>query len=146
MVFTARIDSDTRAKVYYLRNVKGFSTRKVAELCDVSRKSVVRIGRENRDTQVLRLSNRSNDRGRPRKLTSRPIRLLLSSLKSLRIEQGNFTAKRIMEEAGIRESEISISVSDKISQRTWLLLPTSEEKRLNEERRSEKETRFCKIL
>ena len=108
MVFTARIDCDTRAKVYYLRNVKGFSTRKVAELCDVSRESVVRIGRENRDTPALRLSNRSNDRGRPRKLTSRQIRLLLRSLKSLRIEQGNFTAKRIMEEAGIRESEISI--------------------------------------
>ena len=64
MVFTARIDCDTRAKVYYLTNVKGFSTRKVAELCDVSRESVVRIGRKNRDTQALRLSNQSNDRGR----------------------------------------------------------------------------------
>ena len=70
MVFTGRIDSDTRAKVFYLRNVKGFSTRKVAELCDVSRESVVRISRENRDTQLQRLSSRSNNTGRPRKLTS----------------------------------------------------------------------------
>ena len=38
MVFTARIDSDTRAKVFYLRNVKGCSTRKVAELCDVCKR------------------------------------------------------------------------------------------------------------
>lgn len=108
MVFTARIDSGTRAKVYYLRNVKGFSTRKVAELCGVSRESVARISRENRDTRVLRLRSRSSDRRRPRKLTSRQIRLLLRCLKSLCIEQGNFIAKRVMEEAGIRESEISV--------------------------------------
>ena len=108
MVFTARIDSDTRDKVFYSRNMKGFSTRKVAELCDVSRESVVRISRKNRDTQLLRLSRRSDNTARPLKVTSRQIRLLVRSLKSLRIEQGNFTAKRIMEEAGICESEISV--------------------------------------
>ena len=80
----------------------------MAELCDVSHESVFRISRENRDTQLLRLSSRSNNTGRPRKLTSQQIRFLLRSLKSLCIEQGNFTAKHIMEEAGIRESEISV--------------------------------------
>ena len=118
-----KLSSDTRAKVFYLRNVKGFSTRKVAELCDVSHESVVRINRENRDNQLLRLSRRSNNTGRPRKLTSRQIRLLLRSLKSLCIEQGNFTAKRIMEEAGIRELEISVrSVTRYLNEHGYLYL------------------------
>ncbi len=71
MVFTVRIDSDTRARV------KGLSTRKVAELCGISRGSVVRISREKRGSQCFKTS--TDNVGRPRKLTSRQGRLLLDA-------------------------------------------------------------------
>ena len=75
MVFTVRIDSDTRVRVFYLRQVKGLSTRKVAELCGISRGSVVRISREKRGSQCTKTST-GNVR-RSRKLTCRQGRLLL---------------------------------------------------------------------
>lgn len=106
MVFTTRIDSDTRARVHYLRNVKRYSTRKVAELCDVSRWSVVRISREKRHRECFKTS--VNCKGRPKKLTGRQMRLLLRSVRALRHEEGNFSARRLMEQAGIHESEISV--------------------------------------
>ena len=103
MVFTVRIDSDTRARVFYLRQVKGLSTRKVAELSGISRGSVVRISREKRGSQCFKTS--TDNVGRPRKLTSRQGRLLLRCVRNLRREEGNFSAKRVM---GRFEKAISI--------------------------------------
>ncbi len=106
MVFTVRIDSDTRARVFYLRQVKGLSTRKVAELSGISRGRVVRISREKRGSQCFKTS--TGNVGRPRKLTSRQGRLLLRCVRNLRREEGNFSAKRVMKRAGISESDISV--------------------------------------
>lgn len=68
MVFKGKIDCDTRARVFYLRHVQGLSVRKVAEICDVSRGSVLRIAQESRESKR---SRKTLKKGRPRKLTDR---------------------------------------------------------------------------
>ena len=106
MVFKSRINSDTRARIYYLRNLKGLSVRKVAEKCDVSRGSVIRIAKEKAGKRCL--NKTKGNRGRPRKLTTRQARMVLRSIRRLRNEEGSFSAKRVMEVAGITQAEISV--------------------------------------
>ena len=106
MVFKGRIDCDARARIYYLSHVRGLSVRKVAHLCGVSRSSVFRIAQEGGvNKPSLRPASR---KGRPRKLTERQKRLITRSILMLRTEEGNFSAARIMEHAGIDNSEVSV--------------------------------------
>lgn len=105
MVFKGKIDCDTRARVFYLRHVQGLSVRKVAEICGVSRGSVLRIAQESRES---RRSRKTLKKGRPRKLTDRQRRLIIRSVSTLRNEEGNFSAKRIMEKSGIDNGEVSV--------------------------------------
>ena len=106
MVFKGRIDRDTRARIYYLSRVRGFSVRKIADLCGISRSSVYRIAQEGRvNKRSLRPASR---RGRLRKLTERQKRLITRSIVTLRTGKGNFSAARIMKQAGINNSEVSV--------------------------------------
>ena len=106
MVFKGRIDCDARARIYYLSRVRGLSVRKVAELCGVSRSSVFRIAQEGGVNKCpLRPASR---KGRPRKLTERQKRLIIKSIVTLRTEEGNFSAARIMEQAGIDNFEVPV--------------------------------------
>lgn len=105
MVFKGKIDCDTRARVFYLRHVQGLSVRKVADICDVSRGSVLRIAQESRESKR---SRKTLKKGRPRKLTDRQRRLIIRSVSTLRNEEGNFSAKRIMEKSGIDNGEVSV--------------------------------------
>ena len=80
--------------------------RKVAELCGVSRSSVFRIAQERGVIKgPLKPASR---KGRPTKLTEREKRLITGSIETLRTEEGNFSAARIMEQAGINNSEVSV--------------------------------------
>ena len=80
--------------------------RKVADLCGVSRSSVLRIAQEGGvNKRSLRPASR---KGHPRKLTERQKRLITRSIVTLRAEEGNFSAARIMEQAGIDKSEVSV--------------------------------------
>ena len=54
MVFKGRIDSDIRARVFYLRHIQSLSVRKVADLCNVSFSSVLRISEEKRAKKITR--------------------------------------------------------------------------------------------
>ena len=75
MVFKGTIDSVTRARAYYLCNIQGFSIRKVAQMCQISRGSVWRIKKEgllgNKDCKE------HIGRGRPVKLSARDGRQLV---------------------------------------------------------------------
>ena len=102
MVFKSRINSDTRARIYYLRNLEGLTVRKVAEMYDVSRGSVIRIAKEKVGKRGF--NKTKGNRGRPRKLTTRQAR----SIRRLRIEEGSFSTKLVMEGAGIAQAEISV--------------------------------------
>ena len=80
--------------------------RKVADLYGVSRSSVFRIVQEGGvNKRSLRPASR---KGRPRKLTERQKRLITRGIVTLRTEEGNFSAARIMEPAGIDNSEVSV--------------------------------------
>ena len=80
--------------------------RKVAHLCGASRSSVSRIALEDgANKRSLRWASR---KGRPRKLTERQKRFITRSIITLRTEEGNFSAPRIMEQAGIDNSEVSV--------------------------------------
>ena len=102
------IDPKTRAMVYYLSKLQGLSIRKVAKACNVSRATVLRI--RNMDMNRARSVNtRLEKRGRPRKLSVRQERQLRRSIQILREQEGNFTIKRLMENACIARLEVSES-------------------------------------
>ena len=106
MVFQGRIDRDARARIYYLSRVKGFSVRKIADLCGISRSSVFRISQEGGVKK--RCLRPASSRGRPRKLTERQKQLIIRSIVMLRTEEGKFCTARIMKQAGINNSEVSV--------------------------------------
>ena len=109
MAFRSRINSDIRARVSSLRHIQGLSVRKIADLCNVSPSSVLRICREKfgKEKCPKTPSNRTT-RGRPKKLNSRQERHLLRCLVALRSEQGNFNAKQVMEKAGLSIADVSV--------------------------------------
>ena len=100
MVFKSPIDGVTRARAFYLCRLKGFSIRKVAEICNISRGSVCRIAKE----QLLRRSipKAIFKTGPKFKLSERQQRLLIRAIEVLRNREGNFTCKRLMQEAYAR--------------------------------------------
>ena len=101
--------------------------RKVADICGVSRSSVSRI------TQAGGVYKRSlrpaSRKGRPTKLTERQKRLIIRSIVTLRTEEGNLSAARIMEQVGINNAEVSVRTLTK-----RLLLFTSTKERASKKR------------
>ena len=80
--------------------------RKLADLCGVSCNSVFRIAQEGgANKRSLRPASR---KGHLRKLTERQKHLITRSIVMLRTKEGNFSAARIMEQAGIDNSEFSV--------------------------------------
>ena len=106
MVFKGTINSVTRARAYYLCNIQGFPIRKVARMCQISRGRVWRIKKEgllgNKDCQE------HMRRGRPIKLRARDGRQLVRAIQRLREKEGNFSCRRIMQEAGISSKDVSV--------------------------------------
>ena len=95
----------TRARAFYLSHVKRLSVHKVAGFCGISTASVVRISKGNCSTPSSARS--SEKRGNKFKLSERQRRHLIRCLRVLRKRDGAFTCKRLMEEAGIEEREVS---------------------------------------
>ena len=102
------IDPKIRAMVLNLSKFQGLSIRKVAKECNVSRATVWRMRHMNIGTKTSS-KNRSEGRGRPRKLTARQQRQLKRSIQILREQEGNFTISRLMEHATISRREVSES-------------------------------------
>ena len=101
MVFKGRIDCDARDRIYYLSHIRGLSVHKVADICGISRSSVSRIAQEGG-------VNNHSLRPASTKLTERQKCLIIRSIIMLRTEEGNFSAARIMEQAGIDNAEVSV--------------------------------------
>ena len=106
MVFRGIIDAETRAYVKYLTKHEQISTREIIEKTGVSRATIYRIKKEKAGDKSVSLKRRRKG-GRPTKLDARDERQLLRSLKILRKEEGQFSSKRLMEKAGIQESQAS---------------------------------------
>lgn len=67
--------------------------------------------------------------GRPRKLSAREERLLIRTLHKLRRMEGNFTATRLMNEANISESKVSVRTISRFLNKKRLLVSSGPQKR-----------------
>ena len=106
MVFKRAVDFVTQARVDYLCQIQGLSTRKVAEMCNISRGSVCRITKER--FSMTEKSKEHLKRGPAFKLTAKQGRQILRAVVCLRQREANFSSKRIMQEAGVSETEVSV--------------------------------------
>ena len=98
-MFKCYIDSITKARAYYLFRVKRLSVCKVAEICQISISSVSRIAKEG--CSKKKLPNTCLKRGPKFKLSEREKQQLIRCLRILRMRDGTFTGKNLMEESGI---------------------------------------------
>lgn len=105
MVFKTPINGVTRARAFYLRRIKGLSIRKVAEICNISRGSVWRIANETLVNTYI--PKKICKRGPKFKLSERQQRQLVRAVRVLRQREGNFTCKRLMQEACIKRQLVS---------------------------------------
>ena len=97
MPSTVKVDNMTRARAYYLHRVQGLPVRQVATLCNISAASVWNFSRAKERPRA----EVKTKRVRSRKLTKRQERDIIRALKKLRLDEGNFCTKRLMQEAKI---------------------------------------------
>lgn len=105
MVFVGAIEPKRRAYIAFLARDKGFKTVDIVKKCQVSRATVYRIRKES-----FLPSGGYNKRcagGRPKKLCPRDERKLVRSLATLRKQEGQFSSKRLMQDAGLQETQVS---------------------------------------
>ena len=102
------IDNRKRAVIYYLSKIQGLSIRQIAKKCNVPRSTVWRISKMDLSSRQPSTMPKER-RGRPRKLNARLERKLRRSIQILREREGNFTIKRLMENACISTEDISES-------------------------------------
>ena len=110
MVFRKKIPEETRAFVRFTANSKRWSVKEVLEKTHISRASLYRIRHKDSFQQRQPRNECQLERrkpGRPRKLTTREERLLLREIPRLRKEEGQFTVKRLMLQAGITALQVS---------------------------------------
>ena len=96
--------------IRFLSTERKLSLREIARKTDLSPATIMRVLRD-----VKRLSfHRSHGentplrRGRRQRLTDRQQRLIIRTLYKLRRTEGNFTARRIMKEVNISETDVSL--------------------------------------
>ena len=111
MVYKRKTTTEERELIKFLYMEKRYSLREIAGKVGRSAATVMRVLKEcNSASRHSRTQANVNykRRGRPRKLSSREERLLIRALHKLRRTEGNFTAKRLMNEANISESNVSV--------------------------------------
>ena len=111
MVYISKTTAEERAFIRFLCMEKRYSLREIAGKV---RRSAATVRRVLKESYSASRHSRTHPnvtyvrRGRPRKLSSREERLLIRALHKLRRTEGTFTAKRLMNEANIAESNVSV--------------------------------------
>lgn len=111
MVYNRKTSAEERALIRFLYMERRYSLRQIAAKVDRSAATVMRVLKEFNTPSTYSQTHGKvthQRRGRPRKLSSREERLLIRALLKLRRTEGNFTAKRLMNEANISESDVSV--------------------------------------
>ena len=111
MVYNKKTTAEERALIRFLYVEKRYSLREIAGKVGRSAATVMRVLKESNSASRHSRTQANvtyKRRGRPRKLSSREERLLIRALHKLRRTEGNFTAKRLMNEANISESNVSV--------------------------------------
>ena len=94
------------ACAYNLFRVKRLSVRRVAEICQIFILSASRIAKEG--CSKKKLLNTCLKRGPKFKLSEREKRQVIKCLRILRMRNGTFTCKNLMEESGIDQRQVSV--------------------------------------
>ena len=96
MVFGAFISAEQKAYVCLLKE-HGLSVRNIVRKSNVSRTSVHRICK----APIRHIAPKTRTGGRKRSLTSRQERLILRNVNKLRLLEGGFSSRRLMEVSGL---------------------------------------------
>lgn len=108
MVFHGVIGAEIRAYFRFIMENNGAKKQDIVRKYNISRASLYRI--LNNENWGLKKNVSGEDiqrKGRPRKLSERDERLLLRQIDVLRRQEGSFTVKRLMLEAGIDARTVS---------------------------------------
>ena len=107
MVYNKKTTAEEQALIRFLYMEKRYSLREIAGKGGRSAATVMRVLKESNSASRHSRTHANvtyKRRGRP----SREERLLIRALHKLRRTEGNFTAKRLMNEANISESNVSV--------------------------------------
>ena len=110
MVYNKKTTAEEQALIRFLYMEK-YSLREIAGKGGRSAATVMRLLKESNSASRHSQTHANvtyKRRGRPRKLSSREERLLVRVLHKLTRTEGNFTTKRLMNEANISESNVSV--------------------------------------
>ena len=111
MVYNKKTTAEEQALIRFLYMEKRYSLREIAGKGGRSAATVMRVLKESNSASrysQTRANVTYKRRRRPRKLSCREERLLVRALHKLTHTEGNFTAKRLMNEANISESNVSV--------------------------------------
>ena len=111
MVYKRKTTTEERELIRFLYMEKRYSLREIAGKIGRSAATVMRVLKESHSASRQSRTHANvtyKRRGRPRKLSSREERLLIRALHKLRRTEGNFTVKRLMNEANILVSNASV--------------------------------------
>ena len=100
MVFHKKLNDYNRALIKVLRLEKGEKVSELSRRFKISERSVIRIIKEEKKPE--KRVQKPAGGGRPRVISSRDERQIQRCLLQLRDSEGNFTAKRVKESAGIK--------------------------------------------
>lgn len=110
MVFKQKISEEIRAFIRFASTCEGWKVNDIVKETGISRASLYRILKKrsvNGNCHSPEHQFERQKRGRPAKLSSRDKRLLLREIPRLRKEEGQFTVKRLMFQAGITPKQVS---------------------------------------
>ena len=108
MVFHGVIGAEIRAYFRFIMENHGVKKQDIVRKYNISRASLYRIlSNENLGLKRNLHGQDIQRKGRPRKLSERDERSLLRQIDVLRRQEGSFTIKRLMLEAGIDATTVS---------------------------------------
>ena len=141
MVFKGEISAETRAYVRYLKRPNSLTVREICARTKVSRATVYRCV-----TNAGKLEKPKRKVGRQKLISARTERLMERKLKYLRLKEGTFNSKRLLEEVGIDPSKISASTVTRTLTRMGYNYVQSRKKGILTEKDRRDITRFARYM
>ena len=102
------LSAENIAYILLLLNEKKWNVADISRKLKISCSSVYRYKKAGLSKYEKKRKEQMNKGGRPREFDERDTRNLVRCLKSLRVHEGTFTAKRLAKEAGIDSKHVSM--------------------------------------
>ena len=105
---TTRCSPEELALIRFYKNESDLSVRKIAQKVKKSPSTAYHTLMRMQDDQSCQSLTSRKRKGRPMKISEKQRRRVIRGIHHLRRTEGNFTARRLMQEATISEQEISV--------------------------------------